>query len=66
MHIVFNGEPKEIEANTSLAELLVAMNLAPRPIAVELNLQVIPREGQASIVLRPGDKLEVVTLAGGG
>jgi sulfur carrier protein len=64
--IVFNGEPRETPENTTIADLLEQLNLASRHVAVEVNLKVVPRGRHAEHVLREGDRLEVVSLVGGG
>ena len=66
MRIEFNGESREAADGTTVAQLLEQLKIAPRHVAVELNLEVVPRERHAETVLRDGDRLEVVTLVGGG
>jgi thiamine biosynthesis protein ThiS len=66
MTIIFNGEPQELAAPTSVAELLRQLNVAPTRVAVEVNLELVPRAKLEEYTLREGDRLEVVTLAGGG
>ncbi|QGJ71731.1 Thiamine biosynthesis protein ThiS [Planctomycetales bacterium 10988] len=64
--IIYNGAERTITAETNLAEYLASLNLARPGVAVEYNGTVIPRSGLAECVLRDGDRLEVVTLVGGG
>lgn len=66
MEIRVNGAPRAVAASTTVAELLRELELEPRFVAVEVNLELIPRGKHAEHVLRPGDQLEVVTLVGGG
>ena len=66
MTISFNGELRQTADNVTVAELLAQLKLSPRHVAVELNLEVVPRTRHSEVVLREGDKLEVVTLVGGG
>lgn len=66
MQTIVNGQPRELAENSSIASLLAEMNLSPRQVAVEVNLELVPRALHAEHVLREGDRLEVVTLAGGG
>lgn len=61
-----NGEPLELPVGTSLAELLVRLGLDRRRVAVEVNLEVIPRARHESLRLQDGDRLEIVTFVGGG
>jgi thiamine biosynthesis protein ThiS len=66
MQIVFNGQPRETPQSTTIAALLAELELPPARVAVEVNYDLVPRERHASHVLQPGDRLEVVTLVGGG
>jgi sulfur carrier protein len=66
MQITFNGEPRQLAANTTVATLLDELKVTTRHVAVEVNYEVIPRERHSDTVLREGDQVEVVTLVGGG
>ena len=66
MRIYFNGEPHEIEGQATIATLLRRFQLEPRYVAVEVNLQLIPRDRHEQYVVQADDRLEVVTLVGGG
>jgi thiamine biosynthesis protein ThiS len=66
MQILFNGEPREIAADATIAHLLLELNLAPKHVAVEVNREVVPRRLHEEHVLRANDEVEVVTLVGGG
>jgi thiamine biosynthesis protein ThiS len=55
-----------VAEGTTVAELLQQLNMQPRYVAVEINLQLIPRQLHAQHVLNAEDRLEVVTLVGGG
>ena len=66
MKILVNGEPRDVAAGTTIAQLLETLRLDPRTLAVELNLDVIPRGRHAESLLHDGDRLEIVTLVGGG
>ena len=61
-----NGEAREIEAGTTVARLIEALQMQPRYLAVERNFALVPRTRHAECVLQEGDKLEIVTLVGGG
>jgi sulfur carrier protein len=65
MKVVVNGEPRELDEGATVAALVEALGVAPH-VAVELNLEVVPRARHADTILRDGDRLEVVTLVGGG
>ncbi|HVU89066.1 MAG TPA: sulfur carrier protein ThiS [Pirellulales bacterium] len=64
--IVCNGEPRSLGPATTLAALVDELGLPPRQIAVEVNLQLIPRGQHAQHVLADGDRVEIVSLVGGG
>jgi sulfur carrier protein len=64
--IVLNGQPRELPATLTVAELLVALEMPTRGVAVEVNQQIVPRAEHAVHRLRDGDQLEVVSLVGGG
>ncbi len=66
MNIVVNGSPQQVEGGTTVAQLLAHLKLPPRGVAVELNLQIVPRTHQAQQRLEDGDRLEIVSLVGGG
>lgn len=66
MEIVCNGESHQIAEGTTVAELLDALKLSPRQVAVEVNLNLVPRGKHAEHALKDGDRVEVVTLVGGG
>ena len=64
--IEVNGEPREVPPGTTVADLLAELGVEPRHVAVELNLQVIPRARHHEQCIAAGDRVEVVTLVGGG
>ena len=66
MEIIVNDEPREIPDGSTVADLLALLKMEPRYLAVERNLELIPRARHAECVLEPGDRLEIVTLVGGG
>ncbi|MEM9988513.1 MAG: sulfur carrier protein ThiS [Pseudomonadota bacterium] len=63
--IQINGEEKEVQ-NGSVAELLADLSLPIRKIAVERNLEIVPRSAFATTVIAPGDRIEIVQFVGGG
>jgi sulfur carrier protein len=64
--IAVNGSPRQVAAGTTVALLLAELGLDPRHLAVEVNLELVPRGTHARHELADGDRLEVVTLVGGG
>jgi thiamine biosynthesis protein ThiS len=66
VEISVNGETRQVEDGCSVAKLLAELKLQPRYLAVERNQQLVPRATHAASVLQPGDRIEIVTLVGGG
>jgi len=66
MRIVYNGEPLEISGGATVADVLAQQQVRPEIVAVEVNLELVPRQQHAEKVLCNGDQVEVVTLVGGG
>ena len=57
--IQLNGAPKEIPENLTLATLLERLQMPADRVAVEHNLEVVPRERWGVTRVKPGDRLEV-------
>lgn len=66
MQIILNGEPLTIAAGTRLKALVETMGGDPRGIAIERNLEIVPKSEHATTLLEDGDRLEVVQFVGGG
>jgi sulfur carrier protein len=66
MQIEINGERREVAEGITIAGLLCELDVTQPHVAVEVNLEVVPRARHAEMMLRDGDRLEVVTLVGGG
>jgi len=66
MRIQLNGEPFELPDNQSVADLLQRLDLAGRRVAVELNMDIVPRSQHDSTRLAEDDRVEVVHATGGG
>ena len=66
MDIVVNGQPRQVREGTTVAQLLAELKLPPRGLAVEINEAIVPRTSHAEQTLKGGDRLEVVSLVGGG
>ena len=63
--IHLNGEPRLVQAVTILA-LVEELALDPRKVAVERNLEIVPRSLHGETALAEGDKIELVQFVGGG
>ncbi|MEO8672627.1 MAG: sulfur carrier protein ThiS [Tahibacter sp.] len=66
MQILLNGQPREFAADTTLATLLELTGYADRRVAIEINRDIAPRSRFAEILLKDGDKVEIVHAIGGG
>lgn len=66
VEIVLNGEPRRISPEKTLGEFLVELKLQLKYVAVELNERVVPRARLGDVRLQTGDRVEIVTLVGGG
>ncbi|RZM11705.1 MAG: sulfur carrier protein ThiS, partial [Sphingomonas sp.] len=64
--ITVNGEHKRVAAGMTIAQLASELGLVPEKIAVERNLEVVPRSTLAQVVVDDGDDLEIVHFVGGG
>lgn len=65
MRIQVNGEHREVEATTILA-LVEELGLDVRKVAVERNLEIVPRSLHAATALAEDDRVELVQFVGGG
>ena len=64
--VLFNGEGREIAPGSTVSKLLGELGVTQPHVAVEVNLEVIPRAEHRETTLSDGDRVEVVTLVGGG
>jgi sulfur carrier protein len=66
MNLVVNGEQKSVPENASVEDLVKALGLEKAACAVEVNKRLVPKSKHAEQRLSAGDRVEVVTLVGGG
>lgn len=66
MRIVLNGNERDVERDTTVAELLAASGLASKRIAIEINREIVPKSDYAARRLAADDRVEVVHAIGGG
>lgn len=66
MHVTINGEAREISPEVTVADLLREIGTTPERVAVEVNLDVVPRDRYSEHRINEGDRIEVVTFVGGG
>ena len=66
VEITLNGETRRLEQSVSVRGLLESLGLDPAKIAVERNLEIVPRSTYGEVALTHGDRLEIVHFIGGG
>jgi thiamine biosynthesis protein ThiS len=66
LRVYVNGDPRELSAPISLAELITQLDLPAARIAVELNRVVVRRNDWSTAVLQDEDRIEIVHVVGGG
>lgn len=66
IEIELNGRKREVSAGTSVARLVEELGLRPEIVAVEVNHAVVQRARRGETVLSNGDRVELVTMVGGG
>lgn len=66
MRLTINGEERSFEAVRDVAGLVEALGLDPRKVAVEVNLEIVPRSIYGQTALNDGDRVEIVHFIGGG
>ena len=66
MRLTVNGEERRFAGIGDVAGLVVALGLDVRKVAVERNLEIVPRSTYAATALADGDRIEIVAFIGGG
>ena len=66
MKLVINGEERSFSASMSVEALLGELGVDPRKVAVERNLEIVPKSAYGQMAVNEGDKLEIVAFIGGG
>ena len=66
MTVFINGESQQVEDGMTIGQLLASLNLSQKRLAVEINLDIVPRSGFSSHKLNEQDKIEIVQAIGGG
>jgi thiamine biosynthesis protein ThiS len=64
--ITVNGEHRRVPKGISVVELALELGLEPTRVAVERNLEIVPRSTLAEVKVEDGDDFEIVTFVGGG
>jgi sulfur carrier protein len=66
MRLLINGEERTLSGAGDIAAMVAELGLDPRKVAVELNLEIVPRSLYAATALSDGDRIEIVHFIGGG
>ncbi len=66
LRVTINGEERRFDAPVTVQALLGQLGLQPAKIAVERNLEIVPRSRYDKVVVADGDRLEIVHFIGGG
>jgi thiazole synthase len=66
LSIRVNGAHRRVRQGMSVADLALELGLEPARVAVERNLEIVPRSAWAATPLAEGDRLEIVHFIGGG
>src|SRR3974390_2146893 len=64
--VTINGETRRLDAPLNVRDLLGSLGLDPAKIAVERNLEIVPRSQYGAVMVGEGDHLEIVPFIGGG
>ena len=66
MYLTVNGESRSFQGVTHVAALVAALGLDTKKVAVERNLEIVPRSAYGKTPLADGDRIEIVHFIGGG
>ncbi len=66
LNVIVNGEPRNFAGALSVRGMLAALGLDPKKIAVERNLEIVPRSTYDAVTVADGDRFEIVHFIGGG
>ena len=64
--VIINGEARGVMAGVTLAEMVEQLGLDPKRVAVERNLEIVPRSTLGDVRVADGDRFEIVHFVGGG
>ena len=64
--ISVNGETRPVTPGATVSDLLRELGLSSARVAIERNLQILPRAAWSETPVQPGDRYEIVQFVGGG
>ena len=66
LSITLNGDLRDVRPGSSIADLAAEIGFDPKKVAVEQNLEIVPRSRLAEAFIAEGDQIEIVHFVGGG
>jgi len=66
MQIIVNGEQRDVSDGLTAEQLVNEMDITGKRIAMEVNMEIVPRSCYAAHIFNDGDKVEIVHAVGGG
>jgi sulfur carrier protein len=66
IQVIVNGETREVPPGLAITGLLLHLGLPAERVAIERNLEILPRPQWIATAVQPGDRFEIVQLVGGG
>ena len=66
MDIMINGTARNVPNSCTVSQLINELGLADKRLALEVNMEIVPRSTFEQHQLQPGDKVEIVGAIGGG
>ena len=66
MRITVNGEEKDVREGLTVEVLIKELGIRREGTAIEVNKEIVPKLRYGSTLLKPGDRVEIVTFVGGG
>jgi sulfur carrier protein len=66
MQLIINGDPMEVPEKTTAAQLIEILALSNKRLAIEANLEIVPRSQFEEHIFQDGDRIEIVQAIGGG
>ncbi|AFZ44310.1 thiamine biosynthesis protein ThiS [Halothece sp. PCC 7418] len=64
--LTVNGDPVNCSPQSPVTDVIAELNYNPRLVAVEYNGEILHRQHWSETIVKEGDKLEIVTIVGGG
>lgn len=66
LSVRINGEQRSVASGISVAALIAELGLDAKRVAIERNLEIVPRSTFAEVEVEDGDQYEIVHFVGGG